>query len=76
MAIERSYQWELIPFHYKYKFMLRQDRQLAKCYIDDLLTLNNPTFEEVIRNIYPPQLELKRTIETAFILRHRTDHCR
>ena len=49
---------------------LRQDRQLAKHfsntfrYIDDLLTLKNPTFEEAIMNIYPPQLELKRTTET------------
>ena len=33
-------------------------------YIDDLLTLNNPTFEQEIRNIYPRQLELKRTTET------------
>ena len=63
----------LFLFHYEYKFMLnnlRQNRQLAKLfsntfrYIDDLLTLNTPTFEEAIRNIYPPQLELKRTTET------------
>ena len=33
-------------------------------YIDDLLTLNNPTFEQEISNIYPRQLELKRTTET------------
>lgn len=45
----------------------RQDKQLAKCfsntlrYIDDLLTLNNPTFEQETKNIYPPQLELTRT---------------
>ena len=35
-------------------------------YIDDLLTiLNNPTFEREIPNIYPPQLVLKKTIETT-----------
>ena len=33
-------------------------------YIDDLLTLNNPTFEQEISNIYPRQLELKRITET------------
>lgn len=33
-------------------------------YSDDLLILNNPTFEEAIRDIYLPQLELKRTMET------------
>ena len=33
-------------------------------YIDDLLTLNNPAFEQEIPNIYPPQLVLKKTTET------------
>ena len=52
------------------KDKLKQNNQLAKTfsntfqYIDDLLTLNNPNFEQEISNIYPPQLELKRTTET------------
>ena len=63
----------LFLFYYKYKFMkekLKQNSQVAKIfsntfrYIDDLLTLNNPTFEQEISNIYPQQLELKRTTET------------
>ena len=63
----------LFLFHYEYKFMkekLKQNNQAAKNfsntfrYIDDLLTLNNPTFEKEIKNIYPPQLELKNTTET------------
>ena len=33
-------------------------------YIDDLLTLNNNSFEEEIINIYPPELTLKRTTES------------
>ena len=33
-------------------------------YIDDLLTINNPTFEQEIPKIYPPQLTLKKTTET------------
>ena len=70
-------------------FMLnnpRQYGQLAKHYSnifrykDDLLTLNNPTFEQAIRDFYPPQLELKRTTETnsrlSYLIRHRTDRCR
>ena len=33
-------------------------------YIDDLLTINNPSFQnEVHNNIYPPQLSLKKTTE-------------
>ena len=32
-------------------------------YIDDLLTLNNPGFENEIANIYPHQLTLKKTTE-------------
>ena len=63
----------LFLFYYEYKFMkekLKQNSQVAKIfsnafrYIDDLLTLNNPTFEQEISNIYPQQLELKRTTET------------
>ena len=34
-------------------------------YIDDLLTINNPTFEREMPNIYPPQLVLKKTTETT-----------
>ena len=30
-------------------------------YIDDLLTLNNPSFERAIDDIYPPELVLKKT---------------
>ena len=33
-------------------------------YIDDLLTLNNNSFEEEIINIYPPELTLKKTTES------------
>ena len=36
-------------------------------YIDDLLTLNNNRFTKVIPNIYPPELELKRTTESPTI---------
>ena len=32
--------------------------------IDDLLTLNNNSFEEEIINIYPPELTLKKTTES------------
>ena len=66
----------LFLFYYEYNFMkekLKHNSQIAKIfsntfrYIDDLLTLNNPTFEQEIRNIYPRQLELKRTTETDSI---------
>ena len=33
-------------------------------YIDDLLTLNNSQFEKSIPNIYPKELELKKTTES------------
>ena len=33
-------------------------------YIDDLLTLNNPQFEQEIPHIYPIQLELEKTTES------------
>ena len=34
-------------------------------YIDDLLTLNNPSFGNVIGDIYPPELVLKETTEKS-----------
>ena len=32
-------------------------------YIDDLLTLNNPSFGNIIGDVYPPELVLKETTE-------------
>ena len=52
----------LFQFHYEYSYMknlMHDNLCMAKrCsdtvrYIDDLLTLNNSTFEEEIPNIYP-----------------------
>ena len=34
-------------------------------YIDDLLTLNNPSFENAINEIYPSELVLKKTTENS-----------
>ena len=49
----------LFLFYYEYKFMKEKLKQVAKIfsntfqYIDNLITLNNPTFEPEISNIYP-----------------------
>lgn len=62
----------LFLFYYEFKFMkdkIKTNHRMAKRfsntfrYIDDLLSLNNPGFEDEISNIYPPQLKLKRTTE-------------
>ena len=37
-------------------------------YIDDLLTLNNPSFGTEIANIYPHELVLKKTTERSGML--------
>ena len=56
------------------KHLIKSNIHLAKQfsyttrYIDDLLTLNNNRFTTVIPNIYPPELELKRTTESPTIL--------
>ena len=34
-------------------------------YIDDLLTLNNSGFASKIPDIYPPELDLKKTTESS-----------
>ena len=62
----------LFLFCYEYKYVkdkLKVNHKQARLvkhtvrYIDDLLTLNNPSFEQEIPNIYPPQLQLKKTTE-------------
>ena len=56
------------------RYLLKNNYQLArKCsntvrYIDDLLTLNNSSLESEIPNIYPSELELKRTTESPLEL--------
>ena len=61
----------LFLFYYEYSFMktlMKNNIRLAKKfnnkvrYIDDLLTLNNPSFLDEIPNIYP---RLKKTTESA-----------
>ena len=54
--------------HYEYSYMnnLCMAKRFSDTvrYIDYLLTLNNSNFEEESRNIYRPELTLKRTSES------------
>ena len=63
----------LYLFYHEYSYMrslLKTNLCLAKRfadtvrYIDDLLTLNNNTFNSEMSNIYPPELTLKRATES------------
>ena len=58
----------LFYFEYTYmKSLMKSNMSKARTfsntfrYIDDLLTLNNPSFERAIGDIYPPELVLKKT---------------
>ena len=60
------------PSYYEYNYMknlIKTNLILAKKfnntmrYTDDLLTLNNKCFESAIDNLYPPELQLKKTTE-------------
>ena len=62
----------LFLFYYKYKYMkdlIKNEIWMARRfnntmrYIDDLLTLNNSRFECAINDIYPPELQLKKTTQ-------------
>ena len=61
----------LFLFFYDIKNQLKLGQKVAVKfkhtlrYIDDVLTLNNPHFEQEIPNIYPPQLVLKKTTEAT-----------
>ena len=63
----------LFLFYYEYKYMknlIKDNLQVAMKfngtmrYIDDLLTLNNSSFASKIPDIYPPELDLKKTTES------------
>ena len=67
----------LYLFSYEYNFMkglLKNNIFRAKHfsnsfrYIDDLLTVNNPSFKNEISNIYPSELILKRTTESGAVV--------
>ena len=67
----------LFLFYYEYKYMrnlIKMNLMLAKKfnntmrYIDDLLTLNNTSFHLAIDDIYPSELQLKKTSESSTIL--------
>ena len=67
----------LFLFYYEYKYMrnmLKTNLVLAKKfsntmrYIDDLLTLNNASFQSAIQEIYPMELQLKKTTESTTAL--------
>ena len=59
----------LFLFYYEYRYMnnlIKNNIILANNtmrYIDDSLTLNNPAFDNAIDDIYPPELQLKKTTE-------------
>ena len=59
----------LFLFYYEYKYMKKLIKtNIIKArrfnntmrYIDDLLVLNNPSFEDAIKDIYPTELQLKK----------------
>ena len=67
----------LYLFHFEYNYMkniMKHNKSLAKKfsntfrYIDDLLTINNPSFNAEIPNIYPHTLVLKKTTESASLV--------
>ena len=61
-------------FYYEFKFIkdtLRHNPSKARKfnftvrYIDDLLTINNPGFDDDIASTYPKELQLKKTTEAS-----------
>ena len=72
----------LFLFFYEYNYMkdlIKTKLVLAKKfnntmrYIDDLLTLNNATFHSAITDIYPHELQLKKTTECETQLSYLDD---
>ena len=75
--VHHYYIANLFLFYYEYKYMknlIKNNIILAKKfnntmrYIDDLLKLNNTQFDTAIQDIYPQELQLKKTTESATAL--------
>ena len=67
----------LFLFFYEYRYMkslIKSNILMARKfnntmrYIDDLLVLNNTNFNDAINDIYPPELQLKKTTENTTAL--------
>ena len=67
----------LFLFFYEYRYMkslIKSNIHMARrfnntmCYIDDLLVLNNTNFGDAIQDIYPSELQLKKTTESTTAL--------
>jgi hypothetical protein len=66
---------DLFLFSYESEFLqnLVKDKKIHEArafdfterYIDDVLSINNPRFAEFLILIYPPELEIKETTDTA-----------
>jgi hypothetical protein len=67
--------WVGIVYSYESEFLenLVKDEKIHEArafnftyrYIDDVLSINNPRFAEFLPLIYPPELEIKETTDTA-----------
>jgi hypothetical protein len=66
---------DLFLYPYKAEFMQmllkKNEKELVRCfnftfrYIDDVLSLNNSKFGDIVNRIYPIELEIKDTPDTA-----------
>ena len=60
-----SYESEFLQKLVKYKIHEARAFNFTYRYIDDVLSINNSRFTELLPLIYPPELEVKETTDTA-----------
>ena len=58
----------------KKEYRLSRSSNLSFRYIDDVLSLNIPSFGDLIQRIYPKELEIKDTIDTVRSASHLDLH--
>jgi hypothetical protein len=72
IEVYHTYEWNYIVF-LKFLQKLVKDKKIHEArafnftcrYIDDVLSINNSRFAEFLSLIYPPELEVKETTDTA-----------
>jgi hypothetical protein len=69
---------EVVPFIINFsdkKIHEARAFNLTYRYIDDVLSINNSRFAEFLPLIYPPELEVKETTDTAYHMHEKLVYC-
>ena len=66
-----SYEVEFLRSIKKSNKKLAKAFNLTSCYINDLISINNPKFKQFLQDIYPEELVVSETSETRNVVSYK-----